>query len=142
MPIQILPTKLFIPQSPCVPIHRARLIEQLESGLDRLLTLVSAPAGYGKSTLVSDLAYRLQGSSAWLSLDTNDNDPVRFWSYFTAALQRISFLDEPDIGSDLRDILNSSTLSPSKIFLEDLISQISNTPQKVIFIISKNRPSF
>ena len=89
MAISILPTKLLIPPRQKTHVPRARLLEQLNAGLARKLTLVSAPAGYGKSTLLSEWAGQTEMPVAWLSLDRGDNDPARFWSYFLAALRTI-----------------------------------------------------
>ncbi len=69
---------------------RSRLIERLNEGLHRKLTLVSAPAGFGKTTLVSAWLASCDQPAAWLSLDAKDNDPVRFLTYFVAALQTIA----------------------------------------------------
>jgi LuxR family maltose regulon positive regulatory protein len=105
----LLLTKLLPPPIGAVPIARAQLINQLEQGAAGSLTLLVAPAGYGKTTLLSDwLATRTEGRGlraesvaeslspqssslsprgAWLSLDIGDNDPARFWAYVVAALQ-------------------------------------------------------
>ncbi len=85
----LLKTKLLIP-----PIHRAlvnreRLVEQLDQGLAGKLTLVSAPAGYGKTTLLSEWATHCRMPVAWLSLDAGDNDPARFITYFRVALAAV-----------------------------------------------------
>ncbi|MFC1922254.1 integrase core domain-containing protein [Chloroflexota bacterium] len=82
-------TKLNIPRVSGGLVTRPQLIKQLNDGLNRKLTLVCAPAGYGKTTLLSQwLADRLHPVS-WLSLDENDNDPITFLSYFVAAVQTI-----------------------------------------------------
>ena len=91
MPAPILATKLYIPPSRRRVVLRPRLVERLNEGIaaGHKLTLVSAPAGFGKTTLVSEWARHNQPRTpaAWLSLDNEDNDPVRFWDYFIAALQ-------------------------------------------------------
>jgi LuxR family maltose regulon positive regulatory protein len=84
-----LTTKLYIPPTRPDVVSRPRLIERLNQGLDCRLTLVSAPAGFGKTTLVSEWLSGLERPSAWLSLDESDNDLARFLSYVIAALQRI-----------------------------------------------------
>src|SRR5512143_2415653 len=101
MSAPILATKWYIPPPRPGIVLRPRLIERLNEGLHRKLTLVSAPAGFGKTTLVSEWIAALTPSpvpvgegprvrAAWLSLDEGDNDPGRFWSHFIAALQMLS----------------------------------------------------
>lgn len=101
MPDTLLSTKLYIPQPHRELVHRSRLMERLDAGLRGKLTLVSAPAGYGKTTLVSDWIQRRKGGVtppprvAWLSLDASDNDLARFFSYLIAALQQIDPASAP-----------------------------------------------
>ena len=102
MATPLLQTKLYIPPPRPELVPRPRLIERLNAGLHRKLTLVSAPAGFGKTTLVSEWVHaigrdaaplhrkRAQGLAlqvAWLSLDESDNDLTRFLTYLIAALQ-------------------------------------------------------
>src|SRR5512138_1086524 len=91
MPTPILATKLYIPPRRPGLVLRPRLIERLDDGLTKggRLTLISASAGFGKTTLVSEWVANCGRSLAWLSLDEGDNDPVRFISYLIAALQTI-----------------------------------------------------
>src|SRR5438874_11185150 len=90
MSTPILATKLYIPSPRPNVVPRLRLIEQLNEGLHRKLTLVSAPAGFGKTTLVSEWVAGCERPAAWLSLDDGDNDPTRFLTYLVAALQTIA----------------------------------------------------
>ena len=99
----ILATKLFVPPLRPSLILRQRLMEQLNASSQRTLTLVSAPAGYGKTTLISSWLHETKIPSSWLSLDEGDNDPIRFFQYFIAAFQKII----PDIGADLPGMLQS-----------------------------------
>jgi LuxR family maltose regulon positive regulatory protein len=85
----ILQTKLYIPPIRPGLVSRPRLIERLNAGLQRKLTLVSAPAGFGKSTLVSEWVIGCPQSAAWLSLDDGDNDPACFLVYLIAALRAL-----------------------------------------------------
>jgi len=94
VPDSLLTTKLFIPPTRPEIVPRPRLIERLNNGLHRKLTLISAPAGFGKTTLVTEWLDNLQLDTndeaqaeykiAWLSLDGGDNNPARFLSYFIA----------------------------------------------------------
>ncbi len=97
MTVPLLTTKLYIPPSNPNLVSRARLIEQLTEGLTRKLTLISAPAGFGKTTLLSECVQQVSLAVTWLSLDESDNDLAGFLTYFIAALQRI----DENIGLDL-----------------------------------------
>ena len=86
---ELLATKLMVPSPPHVLIARPRLSALLNEGLQRKLTLLSAPAGFGKTTLLSTWVRsrpEQDAPVAWVSLDESDNDPVRFWSYLLTAL--------------------------------------------------------
>src|SRR5512136_2429744 len=88
-PLSPVSTKLHLPPLRADAVLRMRLLERLETGAreGRTLTLISAPAGFGKTTLISAWLQHGLRQSAWLSLDTSDNDPIRFWRYVIAALQ-------------------------------------------------------
>src|SRR3989304_4674260 len=92
MPMPILATKLYIPPSRPKIVLRPRLIERLNEGLSSgcKLTLISASAGFGKTTLVSEWVASCGQPVAWLSLDEGDNDPTRFLTYLIAALQTLA----------------------------------------------------
>jgi len=85
----LLATKLQVPRSRPGLVPRRRLADRLEEGLNRWLVLVAAPAGYGKSVLLSEWVRGMPGPAAWLSLDGGDNDPVRFWRHVLAALDMV-----------------------------------------------------
>ena len=91
-PYPILRTKLYVPPIRPELVSRPRLIERLNAGLSasRKLTLVSAPAGFGKTTLVSEWAAGCGRRTAWLSLDEGDSDLTRFLTYFITALQTLA----------------------------------------------------
>src|ERR1700730_8803331 len=89
----ILATKLYIPRLRPKVVSRPRLIERLNEGLHRKLTLIAAPVGFGKTTLVSEWVEGIErpgASTAWLSLDEGDSDPTRFLRYLVAALRTIA----------------------------------------------------
>ena len=86
----LLTTKLHVPRPRPDFVPRQRLLVRLAEGAARELTLVCAPAGFGKTTLLADWAHRMEQPVAWLSLDEADNDPVRFWRYTAAALEEAS----------------------------------------------------
>ncbi len=88
----LVETKLYIPEWRPGLVWRPRLIERLHYGIDRNLTLVSAPAGFGKTTVPAEWVEGTAAGerpAAWVSLDQSDNDPALFWTYFIAALQTV-----------------------------------------------------
>ena len=87
--LTLLETKLYIPEWRPGLIARSRLIDYLQKGIECKLTLISAPAGFGKTTLLTEWLSALAESGrsvGWVSLDKNDNDPALFWSYTLKAL--------------------------------------------------------
>jgi LuxR family transcriptional regulator, maltose regulon positive regulatory protein len=119
--IEMLSTKLFIPRPRTNLVSRPRLVNRLNAGEDKKLTLIAAPAGFGKTTLLSEWIPRSPRCVTWLSLDEGDNSPARFWMYFIAALQTIS----PEIGRGVRAFAPS--LQPQEIesILTVLINEIN-----------------
>ncbi|MDY7076899.1 MAG: LuxR C-terminal-related transcriptional regulator [Chloroflexota bacterium] len=118
MSTPLLKTKLYIPPPRPELVSRPRLLEQLNAGLDRKLTLVSAPAGFGKTTLVAEWTGAIGRPVGWLSLDKGDNDPARFWRYVVAALQTV----EPAIGS----VAMAALQSQSSLRFEQLVTSLIN----------------
>ncbi|OQY17077.1 MAG: hypothetical protein B6I35_15035, partial [Anaerolineaceae bacterium 4572_32.2] len=128
MPTPLLQTKLYIPPVRPELVSRQRLIEQLNAGLHRKLTLISAPAGFGKTTLLSEwVAVTAPLQVAWLSLDEGDNDPARFLAYLIAALQTV----EPGIGAGVLTALQSPQPPPVEAALTALINDIAAIPHPV-----------
>ncbi|MCP4536166.1 MAG: hypothetical protein GY832_03380 [Chloroflexi bacterium] len=99
----ILGTKLYIPPIRPEMVSRPRLIERLNAGLARKLTLISSAAGFGKTTLLSEWTRSIERPAAWLSLDRGDNDPNRFWRYVVAILQTVA----PGVGETVQVALQS-----------------------------------
>src|SRR5438876_8578700 len=85
MSLSLLTTKLYIPPPRPKVVLRPRLVEQLNEGLHCKLTLISAPAGFGKTTLVGEWVAGCERPVGWLSLDEGDNEPTRFLTYLIAA---------------------------------------------------------
>ncbi|HMA37838.1 MAG TPA: AAA family ATPase, partial [Chloroflexia bacterium] len=131
MPTLILATKLYVPPPAPAVVPRPRLIERLDEGLRRRLTLLSAPAGFGKTTLVSTWVAGCNRPVAWLSLDEGDSDPTRFLTYLVAALQSIA----PAIGAGLLSVLQSPQPPPSETVLTALLNDISTTPQQFVLVL-------
>ena len=121
-PVPLLYTKLHIPRVRTDLVSRPRLTEQLEAGLQRALTLISAPAGSGKTTLVIEWQQVYRRQLAWVSLDAGDNDPVHFISYLIAALNTL----EAHLGRSAIAYLNTpqppSLESSLALLLNDLLT--------------------
>lgn len=118
----LLSTKLFIPQARYLHdvLPRPRLVERLQSGLSRKLTLISAPAGYGKTILLTEWIPQSERCVCWLSLDETDNDLTRFLTYFIAALQML----KADFGQALLVTLQSPQLPPVESLMTTLLNEI------------------
>jgi len=129
----ILSTKLFTPAFPPRGIHRQSLIANLHRGLEerRILTLVSAPAGYGKSTLLAEWISAFQSDAAWLSLDERDNSPLRFWTYLASALQTVS----KPLGEAMLSILKSAQPFDPPAFLTALVNEAAALNRRIILIL-------
>jgi LuxR family maltose regulon positive regulatory protein len=127
----ILTTKLYIPPLPSNLVPRPRLIEKLTQGLNKKLTLVSAPAGFGKTTLLSECVNNCRFPVAWYSLDERDDNLERFLAYLIAALQTI----HQDIGVGISKLLGSSQPTPIEHLLTELINQISKTSIQSILVL-------
>ena len=149
MAAQILATKLYIPLPRSKIVLRPRLIERLNDGLSGKLTLISASAGFGKTTLVSSWIYdlrldvadavktakpksiidnrnsNLENQIAWLSLDEGDNDLTRFLTYVVAALQTIA----PKIGAGVLAALQSTQHQSTESILTILLNEITAIPE-------------
>jgi LuxR family transcriptional regulator, maltose regulon positive regulatory protein len=124
MSTPILATKLYVPRSRARVVFRPRLIERLNEGATGKVTLISAPAGFGKSTLLGEWAARGHRPVAWLSLDEADNDPVRFLTYVIAALQTVT----AGIGQSLSAALQSPQPPPIETILTSLLNEIAGLP--------------
>jgi LuxR family maltose regulon positive regulatory protein len=131
MATPLLQTKLYIPPLRPELVPRPRLIEQLNAGLHRKLTLISAPAGFGKTTLLSEWAVDCRRPVTWLSLDEGDNDPARFLAYFIAALQMV----EENIGEGILGALQSPQPPPIEAILTSLINEIAAIPNGFTLVL-------
>jgi LuxR family maltose regulon positive regulatory protein len=129
----LLTTKLYIPPVRRDLVPRPRLIERLEEGVQRghRLTLVSAPAGFGKTTLLSEWVATCGRPVAWLSLDSGDNDLARFLAYLIAALQTI----EDGVGAGVLDRLQAPQRPPLEESLTALINQIDSISTGFVLVL-------
>ncbi len=130
----LLQTKLFTPEWRHGLVSRPRLIERLNQGTKRKLTLVSAPAGFGKTTLLAEwlatTADRSQ-SVGWVSLDSRDNDPTLFWSYVILALKGV----RPGLGERASVLLHARETQPIESVLTALINEISATEEEITLVL-------
>ncbi len=129
--LPVLATKLHIPTPRPHTVARPRLIERLEAGSHRRLTLVSAPAGFGKSTLVSTWLREGDRRAAWVSLDSRDNDPARFLVYVLEALRTIV----PNLGDDLAAALHSPFPPSIDWALHALLNALAVLPDEVLLVL-------
>ena len=155
--IPLLTTKLYIPPPHPNLVPRPRLIEQLDEGLrlGHRLTLVSAPAGFGKTVLIAEWLQRLQAAPlrgpsgdpdqpgarihaaskghtfAWLSLDEEDNDLARFFTYLVAAIERV----HAGVGTDARALFQSPQPPPLKSALATLINRLATVPTDLVLVL-------
>ncbi len=139
MSTPILATKLYIPAPRPQVVLRPRLIERLNEGLlgGSKLTLISAPAGFGKTTLVNQWIAGGERAAAWLSLDEGDSDPARFVTYLVAALQTIAARQSPvsNIGEGLLGMLQSPQPPPTESILTALLNEISTIPGNFVLVL-------
>ncbi len=144
MSSDLLQTKLYVPRLRPFLIPRPHLIKKLNQGLQQgcKLTLISAPAGFGKTTLIADFGMRIAESTnpqseirnlklCWLSLDESDNDLTRFLTYFVAALQTI----ESNVGKGVLTALQSPGTVNVELILTALLNEIAEFPDDLVFIL-------
>jgi LuxR family maltose regulon positive regulatory protein len=131
MPDPILLTKLYIPQPRSTAVLRPHLIERLNAAIHCKLILISASAGFGKTTLVSEWVANCGRPVAWLSLDEGDNDPTRFLTYFIAALQTIA----ANIGKGVLGMLQSPQPPKTRLLLTELLNEISTIPNNFVLVL-------
>jgi LuxR family maltose regulon positive regulatory protein len=127
----LLRTKLHRPPITADLVPRPRLLERLEGHRERLLTLVSAPAGYGKTTLVSSWLEACDCPSAWVSLDEDDNDLFLFLTYFLAAIQSMF----PEACRETVAMLKAPTLPPTPVLARGLVSELDEIESPFILAL-------
>jgi LuxR family maltose regulon positive regulatory protein len=130
----LLDTKLYIPRLRRGLVARPRLSERLGRGVESKLTLISAPPGFGKTTLLAEwlaAAPAREQSVAWLSLDQADNQPASFWTYLIAALQTVA----PAVGADALSLLQGSQPPPIETVLATLLNELSGVPNDIVLVL-------
>jgi LuxR family maltose regulon positive regulatory protein len=129
----LLATKLHPPSPPPKRVARPQLLERLNRGLDsgRQITLVSAPAGFGKTVCASEWIHTLDLPVTWLSLDPADDDPGRFFSYLVAALHKV----DENLGWEIDGILRAGQLPPGEIISTTLINDILALDTRFVLVL-------
>ena len=137
MPIALLETKLYVPRPRRGLVLRPRLSERLDRGTAAKLVLVSAPAGFGKTTLLTEwLAARPaaladERLAAWLSLDRGDNDPASFWAYVIAALRTVA----SGVGESALALLDASQPPPIETVLTTLLNDLGAVAGEIVLVL-------
>jgi LuxR family maltose regulon positive regulatory protein len=130
----LLETKLYVPRLRRGLVARPRLSERLGRGTESKLTLISAPAGFGKTTLLAEwLAATPAGqhSLAWLSLDQGDNQAASFWTYLVTALQSVA----PGIGAGALSLLQDPQPAPIETILATLLNELGGVPNDTVLVL-------
>src|SRR5512140_468070 len=133
MSVSLLSTKFYVPSARPHGVARPRLIERLDEALSasHKLTLISAPARFGKTTLVSAWAARCERPVAWLSLDEGDGDPTRFLACLVAAVQTIA----ADIGKTALAALQAPQPPPTESTLTSLLNDVAAQPRSFLLVL-------
>ncbi len=129
----LLSTKLYVPPARENAVARPHLTEKLMTGLRQpgCFVLLSSPAGFGKTTLLSEFISQLQQPVAWVSLDEGDNDPVRFWSYLIAACQTV----QAGVGASAQAILQLPQPPQAEPILTLLINDIASLDHELVLML-------
>lgn len=127
----ILATKVTIPPVRSGSLDRSRLVRALDEAVGRKLTLVCAPAGFGKTTLLADWAQRTSLPVAWVSLDVDDSDPARFWRYLAAALERA----RTPLGDPAASPLGSAVGASSEGMAAAVIQEVEDPRDDLVVVL-------
>ena len=131
----VLSTKLHIPRPPPTFVTRPRLTDRLDDAGPGTVVLVSAPAGCGKSVLVSDWCRRREFSTAWLSLDLDDNDPIRFWRHVAASLDRSRGDESSSLRLDVDRLIRRSSDPPLDQVATAVANRIDDALDDVVLVL-------
>ncbi len=133
----LLATKVHAPPLHGNLVKRANLFARLNEGIARgcRLTLISAPAGYGKSTLLSEWQAQADLPVAWLSLEKSENIPARFWGYFVAALNTLPQVQRANIGSEILEASRTPQPGSMEVQITELINQLSTLEERICLVL-------
>ena len=127
----LLVTKLHLPSTRSPLVQRKHLLEKLNQGLSSKLILISAAAGFGKTTVLSEWVQQAKLPVGWLSLDERDNDPTRFWLYVVTALQQ----GVPHLGEATLAMLRSPEQLPFEAFMTPLLNEFAELQTNLILVL-------
>jgi LuxR family maltose regulon positive regulatory protein len=131
VPTPLLATKLHIPSLRPEIVARPKLIERINNGLAQKLTLISAPAGFGKTTLLCAWCEQSPRTVGWITLDHNDNDVTRFWLYLIVALQQI----QSAFGENLVSALQTSQQLPLENYVYGFINELERIQEPFVLVL-------
>jgi LuxR family maltose regulon positive regulatory protein len=137
VPAPLLETKLYVPRPRPALVPRPRLSQRLDRGITSKLILISAPAGFGKTTLLTEwlaagpAAPADERLAAWLSLDRADNDPASFWTYVIAALQTVA----PEVGASALTLLQAPQPPPIETVLTALLNDLGAITGDIVLVL-------
>jgi len=130
----LLETKLHVPRVRHSLVARPRLIKRMSLGAQSKLTLISAPAGFGKTTILTEwlaATAAAERSAAWLSLDQGDNQAAAFWTYLIAALQTVT----PAFGASALSLLQEPQPPPIEIVLATVLNELAAVPNDIVLVL-------
>src|SRR5215211_7229213 len=130
-PDALLATKLHVPRTRPGFVVRRRLVERLAQAHEGELTLVCAPAGFGKTALLADWARRDPRPVAWLSLDDADNDPARFWRHVAAALDTV----RPGVAQQVAALLQGLQPTSFEAVITTLVNELAGVADEVLLVL-------
>ncbi len=131
MPMFLLRTKLAIPPLRPDMVKRPRLVNRLNAGLNGKLSLLSAPPGYGKTTLISEWIHQRKFQTAWFTIDEGDNDPASFLAYMIAAFQTI----DKNWGRPAQELLQSPQLPSFESVVITLMNSLTSLPKNIVLVL-------
>ncbi|MBN1273870.1 MAG: hypothetical protein JXB26_16525 [Candidatus Aminicenantes bacterium] len=130
-PSPLLLSKILVPTLKSGLVSRQRLVQSLNKGWDTKLTVISAPPGFGKTTLLTDWARQSKAPVAWFSIDSGDNNPLHFLKYVIAALQR----EEPDVGKTAMNLLQSPQRPSIETILINILNDVLLTSKEMALVL-------
>lgn len=131
----VLSSKLHVPRPPSTFVARSRLVDRLDQAPPGTVVLVCAPAGCGKSVLVADWCRRREQPVAWLSLDTDDNDPIRFWRHLAASLDRSLGEQVTSRQDDVEQLIRRSAAAPPEEIATAIVNGLERESRDLVLVL-------